>query len=133
MEFLVLTSLLPWVYAAHSDHKQRLAPNTSWFALLILGVMFLTTGLTDVVIVVFSAVILFAVAWLLYISELIGGADSKALFVLPLYGSLAFPILIVSAVFAIPWLQYRDSEYPVPLLVPLCCSVITVVSATIVF
>jgi Flp pilus assembly protein protease CpaA len=133
MEWLLVT-LIPWVYAAYTDHTQRMAPNFVWAILLLLGVCGIAFLGQSIVGVVVAIVVLAPTSWYLYRQGMIAGADSKALYVLPVvYGTLSFPMLLLSVVFAIPWIKYRDTEYAVPLLIPLAAGVTTVVLASLLF
>lgn len=133
MDWLVVT-LVPWVYAAYTDHKHRMAPNLVWVSLLALGIGATVLTARAVTPIVLTVLVLAPVSYYLYNSGEIAGADSKALYVLPVvYGTLSFPMLILTACFAIPWLRYRESDYAVPLLVPLSGAVVVVVAATVLF
>lgn len=117
-----------WAYAAYSDLQTRRAANWIWLVLLCVAVIQLIhTGEASLAYLLITIPVVYPGTWILYDRNLIGGADAKAFFVVPLLYPMFTPfILVVATLWALPWAFYTG-ERDIPLLVPLASGVATVV------
>lgn len=107
-----------WLYVAWSDVARRSAPNAAFGLLGGMGLVGLA-AVSPPAVALSVAVLYPAVVWL-YATGRMGGADAKALFVVPLlYPANTFTVLLGTALMAVPWLYYRKNDRGTPLLVPL--------------
>lgn len=121
-----LCSLAFWGYAAYSDYTTQRAPNWVWAGVASLGVLAFAavppTG-ADLAGAVGGALALYPGAAYLYARGDLGGADVKALAVIPLaYPSSVLAILAASAVAVVPAARALGTD-PLPALVPLAAGV----------
>jgi len=124
-----LLSLPIWAYVSYSDFQSRTAPNVAWVLLLFLAISRAVFTPTESAHVVAGVVVLYPVLWYIYRTQDIGGADIKALGVLPLlYPPLVVSILILTALASLPWILLKGQEYAVPFLIPLSVGVFCAVA-----
>lgn len=120
-----ICSLPVWGYVAVSDLRTRRAPNAAWVVLAALG---LTSFLANLSIgraaaVGYGIALLVPASAYLYTSGRMGGADAKALSVLPLlYPHAVLHIVLGTAILSMPWVV-SDEHRVIPLLAPLAGAV----------
>lgn len=116
-----ICSLPVWGYVAVSDLRTRRAPNAAWVVLAALGVAsFLAhPSLGRAAAVAYGLALLVPASVYLNRSGRMGGADAKALSVLPLlYPYAVLPIVLGTAILSMPWVV-SDEHRVIPLLAPL--------------
>lgn len=125
---ITFLSLAVWAYAAYSDLKTRRAANWIWLVLVTLAsIQVVYTETISVGHLLITIPVVYPLAWILYDRGLIGGADAKAFFVVPLLYPMLTPfILVTTTLWALPWAFY-SGDREIPLLVPLASGIATVV------
>jgi|GEM_PF-6133014 len=112
--------LIPLAYAAWIDHKQRIIPDASWIAIIILRIVL---GVHLEHIIWGGVIFLLLYLWAIFVPGM-GGGDVKLLSAMALFlGNMTLPFFIMTFVLAflyglILYMKTKDKNVVIPLAVP---------------